>query len=438
MDYARICFVIMPFGSKEVPFEDGTTQRVDFDAVYDAVFVPAIEAVTLPEGGSLIPRRTDRDFFSGLIPQEMFEYIQFSRFAVADVSGLNPNVFYELGVRHSTRGSGTAVFRQAGAPLPYDISQVKALDYAFASGADIAASHALITQVLDESLRNDRMDSPVHAALRLQQDYDGAIQTLLREAEDAVRLADWGTAARRYRAALTQQPTDPVLRVKLGLMLKRQGRWSEAAEHFAAATVSAPTYAEAYRELGIAQNKCYHKQGASGPDGREALERAVALSPEDADALASLGGVLARAGAFEEAHARYSDAATLVPTASYPLLNALKLEALLSRAFELDAGRRFQLQRVERTLHSQLAADPTYNVPWSLFDRAEIRLYLGDATEFLRLVEEGLLACHHRGEAEAFLQSLHRLRDAGLDLAGLPDGITHIEERLAYLPPEEG
>ena len=244
MDYARICFVIMPFGSKEVPF----------DEVYDNVFVPAIAAVTLPEGGALIPRRTDRDFFSGLIPQEMFEYIQFSRFAVADVSGLNPNVFYELGVRHSTRGSGTAVFRQAGAPLPYDISQVKVLDYAFASGADIATSHALITQVLNESLRNDRMDSPVHAALRLQQDYDAAIQTLLREAEDAVRFADWGTAGRKYREALTQQPADPVLRFKLGLMLKKQGRWSDAAAHFAAATASAPTYAEAYRELGIAQN----------------------------------------------------------------------------------------------------------------------------------------------------------------------------------------
>ena len=75
-DYSKICFVIMPFGSKLVG-----KQKVNFDRIYDNIFKPAIGAVSLPEGGKLQPARTDKDFFSGDIGQEMFQYLNESRFA---------------------------------------------------------------------------------------------------------------------------------------------------------------------------------------------------------------------------------------------------------------------------------------------------------------------------------------------------------------------
>jgi len=98
MDYSKICFVIMPFGKKPVG-----DQMVDFDPLYDDIFVPAIGAVALPEGGKLEPRRTDKDFFAGDIKLEMFQYLEYSRFALADISGINFNVAYELGARHRAR-----------------------------------------------------------------------------------------------------------------------------------------------------------------------------------------------------------------------------------------------------------------------------------------------------------------------------------------------
>jgi len=90
MDYSKICFVIMPFGKKPVG-----DRPVDFDRLYDDIFVPAISAVSLPEGGKLESRRTDKDFYSGDIKLEMFQYLEYSRFALADISGLNFNVAYE-------------------------------------------------------------------------------------------------------------------------------------------------------------------------------------------------------------------------------------------------------------------------------------------------------------------------------------------------------
>src|SRR5258708_12217972 len=126
MDYSKICFVTMPFGEK--PVGDLT---VDFDRLYDDIFVPAISAVSLPEGGKLEPRRTDKDFYSGDIKLEMFQYLEYSRFALADISGLNFNVAYELGARHRAREAGTAIFRQGKAAPPFDISSIKAFPHEY-------------------------------------------------------------------------------------------------------------------------------------------------------------------------------------------------------------------------------------------------------------------------------------------------------------------
>ena len=59
-DYPRTCFVIMPFGETDVVDGTGATRKVDFDAIYDGIFEPAINAVPLPEGGMLKAHRTDR------------------------------------------------------------------------------------------------------------------------------------------------------------------------------------------------------------------------------------------------------------------------------------------------------------------------------------------------------------------------------------------
>jgi hypothetical protein len=77
------------------------------------------------------PRRTDRDLFASDITQDMFEYLEYSRMVLTDISCPNENVFYELGVRHRSRGSGTAIFRQAGALIPFDINHIKAFPYEY-------------------------------------------------------------------------------------------------------------------------------------------------------------------------------------------------------------------------------------------------------------------------------------------------------------------
>ena len=451
IDYAQVCFVIMPFGKKKVG-----DQEVDFDYIFREVFAPAIEATPLGEGaaGRLSPKRTDQDFFAGDISQEMFEYLEYSRFAIADISGLNPNVFYELGVRHRAQEAGTAVFRQVGLPIPFDINTVKAFDYEYQPIENIAKSRELITRVLTESLRYNRLDSPVQRALLAQRaraatPAGATLDDVLRDAENAIRQQKWNEAIDAYRAAVRMDPRNCRLRLRLGLFLKDRGKWPEALAEFTAAVESEPTYSDGWRERGIAENKTFIKGGrpAGAPTGEGSLREAVRLSPGDYDAWASLGGVLkreadnlAQSGKAEEAVAEYRRAyesyrqATDVSEGhSYPLLNEIKLAGRINGAIPTDIRVKLRLPKAKRFLEAQVADRPPSNAPWCFFDLSEVRLYSGDAEGFVNVLVDGLTYCTDYWQPETHLNSLSLLKAGGVSLAGLDDGLELLREATADL-----
>lgn len=434
-DYTRCCFVIMPFGRRQVGDEHGATREVDFDAIYDRVFVPAIAVVPLPEGGTLEARRTDRDFFAGDISQDMFEYLEYSRLALADITGLNANVFYELGVRHRARQAGTAIFRQVGAQIPFDINQIKAFPYEYEPDEQAAEARSLITKVLTESLGQNRIDSPVQRALVVQQHEKSFIESDLKDAENAIRVGDRPKAIQALRRAAAGDPGNNLLHLRLGLLLKDAGSWHDALAEFDRAIQTAPDYAEAYREKGIAKNKLFHRPGRPDgmTDGITELRKAIALNPDDYDAHSSLGGALKRAGDVQGALAAYEEAVRVSRGHSYPLLNAIKLKAELAQRLEIDSQHRFLLKRAERSLRAQVSSNPPYDPPWSFFDLAEARLYDGAPGEFVQYVDEGS-ALAAKWQVRTFRESLERLTNAGVEVAGLHDGVDLLREREPFLP----
>lgn len=430
IDYTKVCFVIMPFGEKRVGDRD-----VNFDPIYKDIFEPAIAAVPLPEGGFLVPKRTDHDFFTGHISVEMFRYIEYSRFALADISGLNVNVFYELGARHRARESGTAIFRQADAPIPFDINQIKAFPYEYEPIEKVAESKTLITRVLTESLLTNRIDSPIQTVLAIQQIAPQQIQDLLREAEDAIRNMDRPTAIERYSQMAKLQPSNALAHFKHGLLLKEEGRWAEALPQFTTALQFQTNYSEAWRERGIAENKLYWKNSPSaGPTGQSSLKKAIELNPQDFDALSSLGGVLKRDKKYKESAEMYRRATDVSHGHPYPLLNEIKVRAHINGSFTLDPTRRFQLIRAEPSLQKQANNDPPYNPPWSCFDLAEIHLYLENSQKFLSYLDRGVLYSTHSWQPKTFRDSLRLLVEANISIQGLDEGLSRLESAIKQLP----
>ena len=427
MDYSNLCFVIMPFGQKKV----GDVE-VDFDRIYDEIFEPAVNAVPLPdpEQGMLEARRTDKDFFAGDIGVEMFNYLEYARVALADISGLNANVFYELGHRHRAREAGTVIFRQTDAPIPFDINQIKAFPYEYAPDDQAAESRALITRVLRESLEQSHPDSPIRRALTRQRDRGGDAEALVRDAENALRHEDPATAILKYRGAVGADPDNHLVRMSLGLLLKNQGDWDEALSEFTHAAALEPRYAEAHREVGIAENKIFGKTREQ-PDGEDSLRKAVELNPQDFDALASLGGVLKRRGDAEGALDAYRRSTEVSNGNSYPLLNAIKFEAAAAGKLEIEGKTKRMLRRAERSRGAQANNDPPYDAPWSHFDFAEIRLYLGQPGDFLEIIDEAELYCEHDWQPATFRGSLMILVDAGVEVPGLAEGIAKLDAMIA-------
>ncbi|MBU2650979.1 MAG: hypothetical protein KKA81_08590 [Bacteroidetes bacterium] len=154
------CFVVMPFGVKPIP--DEPNHYFDFDKVYRIVIRRAIE-----EAG-MEPIRADEQTGSHIIHSEMFKELRDRAFVLADLSLGNPNVYYELGIRHVLSPGGTILMCREGTELPFDIRLSRVIFYRY-NGKDIdwEVVEEVVLRLKDAlmSAKEKRPDSPVHALL---------------------------------------------------------------------------------------------------------------------------------------------------------------------------------------------------------------------------------------------------------------------------------
>lgn len=89
-----------------------------------------IKEALLKARSSLEVVRADDVAAPGAITSDILTRIMHSDLVVADVTYPNPNVFYELGLRHACR-NGTIIIRDSkAAPAPFDISNLRHIEYA--------------------------------------------------------------------------------------------------------------------------------------------------------------------------------------------------------------------------------------------------------------------------------------------------------------------
>jgi hypothetical protein len=108
-EFLDTCFVMMPFGEW-------------FDRYYQEIYVPAIK-----EAG-FEPIRADELFTTGSVVEQIWEQIEKSKLLLADLTGKNPNVFYELGLAHAARKP--VVFTAAQVEdVPFDLRHLRVIIY---------------------------------------------------------------------------------------------------------------------------------------------------------------------------------------------------------------------------------------------------------------------------------------------------------------------
>lgn len=101
------CFIICPIG------KENSETRKRSNKVYDHLLKPVCESL----GYDLI--RSDKIASAGKIDIEILNYLDSAELAIADLTGLNPNVFYELGYREA-KGLPCVQIALEGTELPFD------------------------------------------------------------------------------------------------------------------------------------------------------------------------------------------------------------------------------------------------------------------------------------------------------------------------------
>jgi len=105
----NLCFVLMPF-------------RKQFNEIYQNHIKPVVEK----NGFNVL--RADDLFRTSSVMEDIWEYISKARFLIADVTGRNPNVFYEVGIAH-TIGKNVILITQNKEDIPFDVKHIRFFTY---------------------------------------------------------------------------------------------------------------------------------------------------------------------------------------------------------------------------------------------------------------------------------------------------------------------
>jgi tetratricopeptide (TPR) repeat protein len=291
----------MPFGTK--PGADG--QPIDFNRVYADFIKPALESAGLEAF------RADEEVRAGDIITDMFQELLVADLVVADLSIDNPNVWYELGVRHALRARGVVLVSGGRVTTAFDVYTDRKLRYRLKDGAPDPATLEEDKRKLAEMVTatmeswHGRKVSPVYNLMPNLQEPDwkslriGDVREFWEEHdawEDRLELA---RKTGRIGDVLVLADEAPVAAfraeawLKAGESLRKAERFVFAFEHLERGLDIEPTNLRALREKGI----CLQRLGVAGVPGhsldraREHYRDVLKLFPNDPETSALLGRV---------------------------------------------------------------------------------------------------------------------------------------------------
>ena len=114
----RVCFIISPMGDEE------SDQRERREKLIDFVITPVLKEF------GIIPITADKIHKCGDIPTQIVESLITANFVIADLSDHNPNVLYELAIRHMTERPCIQMIRKGQSnEIPSDLKMIRTIFY---------------------------------------------------------------------------------------------------------------------------------------------------------------------------------------------------------------------------------------------------------------------------------------------------------------------
>jgi hypothetical protein len=145
----NICFFIAPIG------EIGSEIRKRSDQVLNHIIKPAAKEFNYEA------IRADQISEPGIITTQIVQHIMDDAIVVADLTGRNPNVFYELAIRHAIRKPYVQVI-QRGEEKPFDVAGVRTVEIDHHDLDSVqSAKDEIIRQITSMNKEGYMVDSPI-------------------------------------------------------------------------------------------------------------------------------------------------------------------------------------------------------------------------------------------------------------------------------------
>ncbi len=153
---SRTCFVIMPIG------DEGSEIRRRADQGLEHIIAPAATEC----GYETV--RADRISAPGIITSQVIQRLLDDDLVVADLSGRNPNVYYELAVRHMVKKPVVQIIEK-GEAIPFDLETTRTIpvDHHDLDSADECRKE-LVRQIKVVEKDPILADNPITMAVDLQ------------------------------------------------------------------------------------------------------------------------------------------------------------------------------------------------------------------------------------------------------------------------------
>lgn len=143
----RKCFVICPIG------EEGTEIRINSDKLLKYIISPVCEAC------GFIAERVDKQNDANSITQTIIDSLENSDLVIADISGHNPNVFYEMGYRARTK-KPMIHLRKKGENIPFDVNAIRTFDYDLTDLDSVEEIKERLKKTIESFTYTDAVETP--------------------------------------------------------------------------------------------------------------------------------------------------------------------------------------------------------------------------------------------------------------------------------------
>lgn len=233
------CFVIIGYGKKP-SYIDNKVRMLDLDETYSVLIKPVFD-----EMGINCYRAIDKNI-NGSIDEQMLKEIKNADMALADISTLNANVMWELGVRHALKPHYTVMIceKEQMSKIPFDINSFVIHQYTHSEEGIPYREVDRFRKHLKESIQKiiDQdppvHDSPVFTSLKelLQADQATAFAdsadspleetesfaSILQNAETAKKQNKFDTALNHLKKARAMAEKNMSLKDNLAFIISRQ------------------------------------------------------------------------------------------------------------------------------------------------------------------------------------------------------------------------